>query len=107
MRVNVNYDVNNVAVLNESGESLEVLKSISRAEWEQQFGGKVNNYGVDNQSSPVEYLEDGTVISFKQNGSGDWEDWNGSDVYREVSRETEPDEDGDTEYEPTGLFYIA
>lgn len=98
MRVNVNYDVNNVAVLNESGEILEVLKSISRTEWEQKFGGEVSNYGVDNQSSPVEYLEDGTVISFKQNGS---------DVYREVSRETEPDEDGDTEYEPTGLFYIA
>ena len=107
MRVNVNYDVNNVAVLNENGESLEVLKSISRAEWEQQFGGKVNNYGVDHQSSSVEYLEDGTVISFKENGSGDWTDWNGSAVYREVSRETEPDEDGDTEYEPTGLFYIA
>ena len=103
--VKVHYDCNDVAVLDEKGEELEVFTEISQTEFRKRFPN-VDDYFEGTSFIPI-YLDNGVVVTMRNDGYGNYKDWTGRACYRSVVRETEPDEDGETYYESTDYFYLV
>lgn len=102
--IRVHFDCNDVAVLDEKGEELEVFCEISQTEFRKKFPN-VDDY-MGTSLIPI-YLDNGVVVTMRNDGYGNYKDWNGRACYRSVVRETVPDEEGETDYETTDYFYLV